>query len=172
MHMKASKVFAVLLTCCMILVSATTNSFGFWGSKEIETEASVIKFANEVLRGGYQIVSAEELKKWIDEKKKMLIIDTMPYEDSYKKEHVPGALQFEFAIPEVTSLDEKTKDAYLKVLGPDKDLPIVIYCGFVECTRSHNGAMWAVKLGYTNVYRYPGGIKAWKEADYPTEKVR
>ena len=58
------------------------------------------------------------------------------------------------------------------MLGPDKDRTIVVYCGFVKCTRSHNGAMWAVKLGYKNVYRYPGGIKAWKEADYPVEKVK
>jgi thiosulfate/3-mercaptopyruvate sulfurtransferase len=26
------------------------------------------------------------------------------------------------------------------------------------------------ELGYTNVYRYPGGIKAWLEAGYPVEK--
>ncbi|MGD8334165.1 MAG: rhodanese-like domain-containing protein [Desulfobacterales bacterium] len=48
---------------------------------------------------------------------------------------------------------------------------MVIYCGFVKCTRSHNGAAWAVKLGYKNVYRYPGGIFAWKGADFPVEKV-
>jgi rhodanese-related sulfurtransferase len=32
--------------------------------------------------------------------------------------------------------------------------------------------MWATKMGYKNVYRYPGGIKAWGEADYPVEKVK
>jgi thiosulfate/3-mercaptopyruvate sulfurtransferase len=31
--------------------------------------------------------------------------------------------------------------------------------------------MWAVKLGYKNVYRMPGGIKAWKESDYQLDKV-
>jgi rhodanese-related sulfurtransferase len=96
----------------------------------------------------------------------------MPYKDSYKKQHVPGAVQFEFPIPEVTKLDNKTQTAFEKLLGPNKDRPVVIYCGFTKCTRSHNGAMWAVKLGYTNVYRYPGGIKAWMEADYPVEKVQ
>ena len=170
--MERARVFFVLFICCVFLLTAAVNSFGAWGSKELETETSAVKFANEVMRGSYKIVSTEELKKWIDEKKKMLIIDTMPYEDSYKKEHVPGALHFEFPIPEVTNLDEKTKEAFLKVLGTDKDIPLVIYCGFVKCTRSHNGAMWAVKLGYKNVYRYPGGIKAWMEADYPVEKVK
>lgn len=170
--MKGTRLYAAMIMCCVFLLFASVSVFGAWGGKEIETETLSVKFANEVMRGGYQIVSTEELKKWIDEKKKMLIIDTMPYEDSYKKEHIPGAVQFEFPIPEVTNLDEKTKEAFLKVLGPDKDMPVVIYCGFVKCTRSHNGAMWAVKLGYKNVYRYPGGIKAWKEADYPVEKVK
>jgi thiosulfate/3-mercaptopyruvate sulfurtransferase len=170
--MKRARVFGVLFVCCLFILSLTGSTFAAWGGKELETETSAVKFSNEVIRGAYKVVSTEDLKKWIDEKKKMLIIDTMPYEDSYKKEHVPGAMQFEFPIPEVTNLDDKTKEAFLKMLGPDKYLPIVIYCGFVKCTRSHNGAMWAVKLGYKNVYRYPGGIKAWKEADYPIEKVK
>ena len=38
--------------------------------------------------------------------------------------------------------------------------------------RSHNGAMWAVKLGYNNVYRMPGGIKGWKESGYPVGQVK
>ncbi len=170
--MRIPKMSAVLVLSCVFIVAMSVSSYGAWGGKEIETETTAVKFAQEVSRGGYKIVSTEELKKWIDEKKKMLIVDTMPYEDSYKKEHVPGAVQFEFPIPEMTSLDDKTKEAFLKVLGSDKDMPIVIYCGFVKCTRSHNGAMWAVKLGYKNVYRYPGGIKAWKEAEYPTAQVK
>jgi rhodanese-related sulfurtransferase len=32
--------------------------------------------------------------------------------------------------------------------------------------------MWAVKLGYKNVYRQPGGIKGWMEADYPIGEVK
>lgn len=142
------------------------------GSKQMDTEKVVVNFANEVVKGGYKVVTTEELKKWMDEKKDMLIVDTMPYEDSYKKQHVPGAVQFEFPIKEVTNLDEKTKAEYEKLLGPDKNRLIVVYCGFTKCGRSHNGAMWAVKLGYKNVYRYPGGIKAWMEANYPVEKVK
>ena len=77
-----------------------------------------------------------------------------------------------FPIPEMKSLDNKTKADIEKLLGPDKNRLIIFYCGFVKCTRSHNGAMWAVKLGYKNVYRHPGGIKAWIEADYPIGKVK
>jgi rhodanese-related sulfurtransferase len=67
--------------------------------------------------------------------------------------------------------DGKTKEDFVTLLGDDKNKIILIYCGFVKCTRSHNGAAWTVKLGYKNVYRYPGGIFAWKGANYPAEKV-
>ena len=52
------------------------------------------------------------------------------------------------------------------------DMPIIVYCGFTKCGRSHNGALWAKKLGYTNVYRMPGGIKAWKQQGFDVEKVK
>ena len=144
--------------------------------KEVEKEAGAVKLVCEVQRGGYDVVTTEELKKWIDSGKEMLIVDTMPYEDSYKKQHVPGAVQFLFPIPDMKEWDTKetngkTLEDFKKLLGNDKDKLIVIYCGFVKCTRSHNGAAWAVKLGYRNVYRYPGGIFAWKGADFPIEKA-
>jgi len=138
----------------------------------VEAEKVAVTFAREAIRGGYQIVSTEELKSWIDQKKDMLIIDTMPFEASFKKNHIPGAVNFELPIPEMTALDDKTKDAFEKLLGPDKNKLIVFYCGFTKCTRSHNGAMWAVKLGYKNVYRQPGGIKAWVEASYPVDSAK
>ena len=165
------KKFWMLMTMVIFLLTLTGNALAAWGTKELETDKIAVTFAREVERGGYKIVATEELKRWIDQKKDMLIVDTMPYEDSYKKQHVPGAVQMEFPIPEMTQMDDKTKTALEKLLGPDKDRLIVFYCGFVKCTRSHNGAMWAVRLGYKNVYRHPGGIKAWDEAGYPVEKV-
>ena len=130
----------------------------------------------EVQRGGYDVATTEELKKWLDSGKDMVIVDTMPYEASYKKNHVPGAVQFLFPIPEMAQwytkeTGGKTQQDFIKLLGNDKNKTIVIYCGFVKCTRSHNGAAWAVKLGYKNVYRHPGGIFAWKGAGYPVGKV-
>jgi len=144
--------------------------------KEFEKEAGAVKLVREVQRGGYDVVTTEELKQWIDSGKDMIIVDTMPYEASYKKQHVPGAVQFLFPIPEMKQWDVaetggKTQADFAGLLGNDKDKLIVIYCGFVKCTRSHNGAAWAVKLGYKNVYRYAGGIFAWKGARYPVEKV-
>jgi thiosulfate/3-mercaptopyruvate sulfurtransferase len=168
---------------CIILVSVflcfSSNAFAFGQSKfekEVETEASAVKLLREVQRGGYDVVTTEELKQWLDSGKDVLVIDTMPYEDSYKKQHVPGAVQILFPIPDMEQWDDqqtggKTQDDFKTLLGDDKGKPIVVYCGFVKCTRSHNGAAWAVKLGYENVYRYPGGIFAWKGADFPVATV-
>ncbi|MCB2145533.1 MAG: rhodanese-like domain-containing protein [Deltaproteobacteria bacterium] len=144
--------------------------------KEVEKEAGAVKLVREVQRGGYDLVSTAELKKWKDSGKDMVVVDTMPYEDSYKKMHVPGAVQFLFPIPDMDAWDTKetggkTQDDFIQLLGSDKDKTIVVYCGFVKCTRSHNGAAWAVKLGYKNVFRYSGGVFAWKGAKYPLEKV-
>jgi rhodanese-related sulfurtransferase len=144
--------------------------------KELEKEAGAVKLVREVQRGGYDLVATEELKQWMDAGKDIVLVDTMPYEASYKKGHVPGAQQFLFPIPDMNSWDTgetagKTQEDFIQMLGPDKEKVVVIYCGFVKCTRSHNGAAWAVKLGYTNVYRYSGGVFAWKGAKYPLEKV-
>ena len=156
----------VALVACLCL----TQGVWAFGAKEIEKERAAVKFAREVARGAYGIVTTDELKGWQDRKLEMLIVDTMPLEASYLKNHIPGAVQFEFPIPEKTEMGEVEKAEFLKLLGPDRDRPLVFYCGFTKCSRSHNGAMWAAKLGYRNVYRCPGGIKGWIENDYPVEK--
>jgi rhodanese-related sulfurtransferase/uncharacterized membrane protein YphA (DoxX/SURF4 family) len=145
--------------------------------EEFGWEKISIGLHSQTQAGGYKLVGTEELKSWIDAKKDMVIIDTMPYEEGYKKEHVPGAKQFLFPIPEMKDWDAKetagkSEHDFLQMIGPDKNRLIVIYCGFVKCTRSHNGATWAVKNGYTNVYRHPGGIFAWKGAKYPVAEVK
>jgi len=161
----------------LFLLGGAVSAFGFGSDKfqeEVTKEQEAVKLTREVQQGGYGILTTEELKAKIDAGADMLIIDTMPYEDSYKKNHIPGAQQFLFPIPEMKEWDAKETDGksvedYKKLLGPDKNKMIVVYCGFVKCTRSHNGAVWAKKLGYTNVFRHPGGIFAWKGAAYPVD---
>jgi rhodanese-related sulfurtransferase len=145
--------------------------------KEMETEEIAVKLVREVQKGGYGIITTSELKKLIDSGKDILIVDTMPFEASYQKNHVPGAKQFLFPVEEMTKWNTaqtggKTQEDYKVLLGPDLSKTIVIYCGFVKCGRSHNGAAWAAKMGYTSVMRHPGGIFAWKGADYPCKKSK
>lgn len=177
--MRMMKTMFVLAVLGIFVMGLATPSLAFMNKfeKEVEKEQGAVKLVREVQRGGYDVVTTEELKNWIDAGKDMVIIDTMPFEASYKKVHVLGAKQFLFPIPEMVVWDSKetngkSKEDFMALLGPDKNKTVVIYCGFVKCTRSHNGAAWANKLGYMNVYRYPGGIFAWKGAKYPIEGVK
>ncbi len=170
--MMKTKGLWTFLVCIIFVLGLGGSALAAWGTKELETEKAAVTFAREAERGGYKVVTTEELKNWLDQKKKMLIVDTMPYDASFKKQHIPGAVNMEFPIPEMTRLDDKTRTTLEKLLGLDKDRVIVFYCGFVKCTRSHNAAMWATRLGYKNAYRQPGGIKAWDEAGYPVEKAQ
>ena len=168
-------VFVSFSLFVLVLVSASsTMAFGNKFEKEVEKEKGAVKLAREVLRGGYELVTADELKAWMDQGKKMVVVDTMPYEKSYKKAHVPSAVNFVFPIPEMKTWDikdtaQKSQNDFEALLGPDREKPVVVYCGFVKCGRSHNGAMWAKKMGYKNVYRFSGGIYAWKGAKYEVE---
>lgn len=168
--------FLISVYCLTLMIVSPSHALLGANKFEQETQKEIgaVKLVREVVQGGYDVVTAAELKQWMDGNKEMLIVDTMPFEKSYKKNHVPGAEQFLFPIPAMN--DWQTKETggkslqdFEELLGPDKDRVIVIYCGFVKCTRSHNGAIWAKKLGYKNVYRFAGGIFAWKGAKYPVE---
>jgi len=169
--MKTKK--CALFVCVAVGLTFLAAMGAAWAAdKELDNEKIAVKFYREVERGGYRVISTQELKGWIDQKKDMLIVDTMPA-DNFKKQHIPGAVNFEIQRqPELTQMPEKMQADFQKVLGPNKDRTIVLYCGFTDCERSHNAGMWAVKLGYKNVYRQPGGITGWLEAGYPTEKPK
>ncbi|MGX9727212.1 MAG: rhodanese-like domain-containing protein [Candidatus Electronema sp. VV] len=182
--MNAGTRMLLLAAVCLSLGAAEAPAFDFGlggdkFAKEVETEQSAVKLARETVAGGYGLITTDELRKLLDseEGKKALVVDTMPFEDSYKKEHVPGAKHFLFPVPPMSEWDTKetggkTQEDFAALLGPDKDKTIIFYCGFVKCTRSHNGAAWAKKLGYTKVLRHPGGIFAWKGAKHPTEAAQ
>ena len=52
-------------------------------------------------------------------------------------------------------------------LIPDKQAEIVLYCG--GGYRSALAAESLAQMGYRNVFSMAGGIRAWREAGYPTE---
>jgi len=177
--MKSIRNLFAVMVCVVFVAGLATPAGAFLKNKfekEVEKEQAAVKLVREVQRGGYDLITTQDLKRWIDDGKQMVLVDTMPYEKSYKKAHVPTAEQFLFPIPDMNTWNSretagKSKTDFKRLLGANKEIPVVVYCGFVKCTRSHNGAAWAVKLGYKNVYRYPGGIFAWKGAGYKAEAV-
>ena len=108
--MSMLKFITKLLLIWLLLIGLAVPAMGFFDNKfekEVKKEAAAVKLVKEVQRGGYNVITTEELKKRIDGGKGMVIVDTMPYEDSYKKNHIPGAVQFLFPIPEMKQWDTK-----------------------------------------------------------------
>ena len=68
-------------------------------------------------------------------------------------------------------LSKAKKKNYKKVTVKvvNKDKPVIVYCGFVGCRRSHQAARFLVEEGYKNVYRYAGGITAWVDGNNDIE---
>lgn len=134
---------------------------------ELSAEEAAMNLVKDTASGGYDLISTEDIKKKLDAGEDMVIIDTMP-EDSYHKNHIPGAVGA--VLPgKMEEVDPERRRAFVKALGEDKNKPVIIYCGRVSCYRSHVGALIAKEEGFTNVLRHPGGIDAWLEAGYKAE---
>jgi hypothetical protein len=100
----------VLILVCSLLASPAFALFESKFEVEASKEIEAVKLHRDALAGGYDLVTGAELKKMMDEGKDMVLIDTMPYEASYKKEHVPGAGQFLFPIPDMNEWDATETD--------------------------------------------------------------
>jgi rhodanese-related sulfurtransferase len=95
-----------------------------------------------------------ETKKRLDSGEKFVLVDTR--EDSeWSRGHIPGAIHLGRGIIERDI--EKTV--------PDKNTPIVLYCG--GGFRSALAADNLQKMGYGNVISMDGGWRGWTEAGFP-----
>lgn len=162
--MKMKSIYLFTVTALMSLAFAGCASIPGTSSKglEIPIEKAAFKLVTDVKDGGYRIVSTDELKKWIDDGKKLMIISTLTANDDKVIGTLPGAINGVMPKSE-KELTQADKDNLLKVAGSDKEKLIVVYCGFVACRRSHLGAKVLVENGFQNIYRYPGGTTAWEE---------
>jgi rhodanese-related sulfurtransferase len=104
-------------------------------------------------KGHYASVSADYMKKQIDGKADMVIVDSRPKRMKYDKGHLPGAI----------SIPDSQFDKLKNTLPGKMDKPLVFYCGGFKCKLSHKSAAKAMALGYTNVKVFSAGYPAWKK---------
>ncbi len=100
-------------------------------------------------------ISREELLKMIQNKEPVQIVNVLGPE-YYNLGFIKGSLR----IP----LDEL--DSRLNEL--DRSKKVVTYCARPECSASRQAAEKLAEKGF-NVQAYEGGIKEWKEANFPQE---
>ena len=109
--------------------------------------------------GEFPDISVKEVKALVASKKAVLV--DVNGTQSWKKGHVPGALNF----------DAVEKD-FAKSLPEDKNTLIVAYCGGPRCSAYKAAAEAAEKLGYKNVKHMSAGISGWTGAGEKTEAAK
>ena len=105
-----------------------------------------------------QYASANELKERIDARA-VTVVDTFE-SATYERGHIPDAINCDY---------EQMDSLAANRLPADKSTPLVFYCAGGMCPVGSMAANKAVKLGYTNVAVYKGGIKGWRAAGLPVE---
>ena len=117
----------------------------------------VLVSASYTFAGEYPDISITEMKEAI-KSGKVTVLDVMGSK-SYKKGHVPTAIDFKGNAKNIAALLPKEKDAL-----------IVAYCGGPSCKAYQAAAKAAEALGYTNVKHMSAGISGWKGAGEKTDK--
>jgi PQQ-dependent catabolism-associated CXXCW motif protein len=87
---------------------------------------------------------------------------------------IPSAIRiFKVGLPGTFEDDVQFRLARtLRTLTSNKlDTTLVFFCAGMRCWESYNAALRALRLGYTDVLWYRGGLNAWRKAELPTEKV-
>jgi rhodanese-related sulfurtransferase len=98
--------------------------------------------------------TVDEVKQKLDSGEKFLLVDVRE-ESEFAKDHLPGAIHLGKGVIE--------RDVEARV--PDVKTPVILYCG--GGFRSALAADNLQKMGYTNVLSMDGGVREWREKNYP-----
>jgi len=98
--------------------------------------------------------TVDDVKTKLDKGEKFVLVDVRE-ESEFAKDHLPGAVHLGKGVIE--------RDIEAKV--PDTSTPLVLYCG--GGFRSALAADNLQKMGYTNVISMDGGIRVWREKQFP-----
>ena len=99
----------------------------------------------------------DEVQHKISGGEKFVLVDVRE-ESEFSKDHLPGAIHIGKGVIE--------RD--IEARFPDLNTPLILYCG--GGFRSALAADNLQKMGYTNVISMDGGIRGWREKNYPLTK--
>jgi rhodanese-related sulfurtransferase len=112
-----------------------------------------LKMVNEA-KSRVKETTVDEVKQKLDHGDKVLLVDVRE-ESEFAKDHLPGAIHLGKGVIE--------RDIEARV--PDVKTPMILYCG--GGFRSAMAADNLQKMGYTNVISMDGGVREWREKNYP-----
>ncbi|MBK9263501.1 MAG: molybdopterin-synthase adenylyltransferase MoeB [Polyangiaceae bacterium] len=108
------------------------------------------------LRRTIPTVSLEEIKRRIESKEPMVLVDVREKEEN-RAGYIPGAI----------SVPRGFLEMQIEAKVPDKDAHVVLYCA--GGTRSLLASKTLQDLGYTHVENVNPGFVRWKDMAYPIE---
>jgi 3-mercaptopyruvate sulfurtransferase SseA len=105
-------------------------------------------------------IKLEELKKLIDKKADIVIVDTQD-EKIYQVSHIKGAVNFPWA-PTIKN-----------PINLPRNTTLIIYCGCIDQEASLDVATQLIRdYGYKDIKILEGGFQQWLKLGYPIEKSR
>jgi PQQ-dependent catabolism-associated CXXCW motif protein len=115
---------------------------------------------------GGKVVTTGELKAMMEQNPRPYVIDVL---GGGVHRTIAGAFWMLGAGAGDMNKDEEARfaKAIAAFAGGDKDRPMVFFCVDSECWLSYNAALRAIRLGYTNVMWYRGGIASWRVGENP-----
>jgi rhodanese-related sulfurtransferase len=99
-------------------------------------------------------LTVDQVKAKLDRGDNFVLVDVRE-ESEFARDHLPGAIPLGKGIIE--------RDVEERI--PETSAEIVLYCG--GGFRSALAADNLQKMGYTNVFSMDGGIRAWRQLQYP-----
>ncbi|MEE8423562.1 MAG: rhodanese-like domain-containing protein [Thermodesulfobacteriota bacterium] len=123
---------------------------------------------------GATTVDADTVKNWLDNGEEMIIIDPRKPSDYTLKGHIPTAISCPVNTDhelsdEVIARAVEHLSSCADLQGVSKKDKIVAYCNGIACWMSPKAVAALVKMGYSNVYWFRGGMTDWMAKDYPIE---
>jgi rhodanese-related sulfurtransferase len=99
-------------------------------------------------------LSTQELKQMLDTSD-LVLVNTLS-ESDFETTRIPESINIPVKDADFISEVERT-------IG-SKDTPVAVYCASAACDSSEKAADALEHAGFSHVYRYPGGAKAWRES--------
>lgn len=109
---------------------------------------------------GYTLLQAEDLRHWMEEERRFILIDTLPKE-IYEKRRIPGAVNA--CVYEVTFPEQ------VEAIMQDKEREIVLYGSSERSRDALTAGEKLSRLGYKKVFVLKDGVEGWVKSGQALE---
>ena len=102
-----------------------------------------------------QTMTADQLRDKLARAQRIEVVNVLS-EDTYDDCHIRGSINV--PLRKIKKHAKKWR----------RDELIVLYCASYTCPASKHAFNILAQMGFSNIYAYEGGMKEWREKDYPT----